>query len=342
MEIGIYANTHGQGFRDETDMFLAHTPFEEMRPVLTAQLAEKNGFHSLWYPDHVCMPIDSGSAHTANVSGKRAYQPHHNMLDMAVVMGAVAVCTSRIKLGTSVLIAPYRHPLSDARQFATVDLLSQGRLMLGVGSGWMEEEFAACGQDYAVRNKQTNECLQIYKRSWTDERVSFDGEFYKFEGISMDPKPVQKPHPPIVFGGNTPAGARRAIRHCDGLYPLFLDTHVEAGRFAPLQELIRKEAEMLGRDTGEFMMLAAASARITDADDPQSKCNPRPTCTGTAEQILEDLQAMADAGFSMVVCMMMCPSGSLTEQHEQIQRFGEEVIPQAKGIVPQGEWKLVD
>ena len=342
MEIGIYANTHGQGFRDETDMFLAHTPFEEMRPVHTAQLAEQNGFHSLWYPDHVCMPIQSGSAHTANVSGNRAYQPHHNMLDMAVVMGAVAACTNRIKLGTSVLIAPYRHPLSDARQFATVDLLSQGRLMLGVGSGWMQEEFAACGQDYEVRNKQTDECLQIYKRSWEDEKVEFDGEFYKFCDISMDPKPVQKPHPPIVFGGNTPAGARRAIRHCDGLYPLFLDTHVAAGRFAPLQELIRREADTLGRDTSQFLMLAASSARITDADNPQSQANPRPNCTGTAEQILEDLQAMADAGFSMIVCMMMCPSGSLAEQHEQIQRFGEEVIPHAKGIVAQGEWKLVD
>jgi len=342
MEIGIYANTHGQGYRDDTDMFLSHTPFEEMRPVRTAQLAEKHGFHSVWYPDHVCMPIQSGSAHTANVSGKRAYQPHHNMLDMAVVMGAAAACTSRIKLGTSVLIAPYRHPLSDARQFATVDLLSQGRLMLGVGSGWMQEEFAACGQDYQVRNAQTDECLQIYKRSWTEEKVEFDGKYYKFEDVSMNPKPVQKPHPPIVFGGNTPAGARRAIRHCDGLYPLFLDTHCEPDRFQPLQELIRSEADTLGRDLTQFRMMAAASARITDASDPQSQESPRPTCTGTGEQILEHLQALADAGFSMIVCMMMCPSGSLAEQEEQIQRFGEEVIPQAKGIAPKGEWKLVD
>ena len=114
MEIGIYANTHGQGYRDETDMYLAHTPVSEMRPVRTAQLAEQHGFHSIWYPDHVCMPIQSGSAHTANVSGQRAYQPNHNMLDMAVVMGAVAACTNRIKLGTSVLIAPYRHPAGAA------------------------------------------------------------------------------------------------------------------------------------------------------------------------------------------------------------------------------------
>lgn len=342
MEIGIYANTHGQGYRDETDMYLAHTPVSEMHPVLTAQLAEQYGFHSIWYPDHVCMPIQSGSAHTANVSGQRAYQPNHNMLDMAVVMGSVAACTKRIKLGTSVLIAPYRHPLSDARQFATVDIMSQGRLMLGVGSGWMQEEFAACAQNYEVRNAQTDECLQIYKRSWTDEKVEFDGAHYKFEDISMDPKPVQKPHPPIVFAGNTPVGARRAIRHCDGLYPLFLDTYCEANRFAPLQDIIRKEADKLDKDVTQFRMMAAATARATDASDSDSQKAKRPTCTGTPEQILEHLQELADAGFSMVVCMMMCPSGSLAEQHEQIQRFGEEIIPQAKNIKPTGEWKLVD
>lgn len=342
MEIGIYANTHGQAFSDDTDMFLSDTPFEEMRPVRMAKMAEDNGFHSIWYPDHVCMPIRSGSAHTANVSGKRAYQPHHNMLDMAVVMGAVAVSTSRIKLGTSVLIAPYRHPLSDARQFGTVDLLSNGRLMLGVGSGWMQEEFAAVGQNHEVRNSQTDECLEIYKRSWVDDQVSFKGKYYNFDDISMDPKPFQKPHPPIVYGGNTPAGARRAIRHCNGLYPLFLDTHCEPDRFQPLQELIRREAEKLGRDLTQFHMLAAASARINNSNDDQFGPSSRPTCTGTSEQILEDLQALANAGFSMIVCMMMCPSGELSEQEEQIQRFGDEIIPHAKSIKPTGEWKPVE
>ena len=121
-----------------------------------------------------------------------------------------------------------------------------------------------------------------------------------------------------------------------------MDTHCEPDRFQPLQELIRSEADTLGRDLTQFRMMAAASARITDASDPQSQESPRPTCTGTGEQILEHLQALADAGFSMIVCMMMCPSGSLAEQEEQIQRFGEEVIPQAKGIAPKGEWKLVD
>ena len=125
MEVGLYGNTHGQAQPVGANFILIDTPFEEMRPVRTAQLSERNGFHSIWFPDHVCMPIQSGSAHPQE-SGERPYQPHHNMLDGAVVMGAVGACTTHIKLGSAVLIAPYRHPLSDARQFATVDLLTAG------------------------------------------------------------------------------------------------------------------------------------------------------------------------------------------------------------------------
>ena len=338
MEIGLYSNTHGLAARNGAAFYLNHTPFEEMRPVAVAQQAERNGFHSIWFPDHVCMPIDSGSNHP---SGKRPYQPHHNFLDGAVVMGAVAAATSRIKLGTAVLIAPYRHPLSDARQLATVDLLSGGRLLFGVGCGWLREEFDAIGKDYALRNSVTEECLQIYKRAWTDAEVSFAGEHYRFENVSMDPKPAQTPHPPILFGGNTPMGARRAIRHCDGLFPLFFDLDFDANLYAPLQEIVRSEADTLGRDTAGFNMIAAAWARITDANDPQSSLSPHHTCTGTAEQILEHLEALANAGYSLVVCMMMCPSGSLSELEEQIQRFGEEVIPEARSFKPAGDWKIM-
>ena len=247
MEVGLYGNTHGQSYRDDVNMFLHHTPVEQMDPIRVAVTAERAGIHSIWYPDHVCMPFDSESFHTANVSGQRAYQRRHNMLDGAVVMGAVAVQTTTLKLGTSVLIAPYRHPLSDARQFMTVDHLSNGRLMLGVGVGWMVEEFEAVGIDFEERNRRTEECIQIYKASWTGDLATFEGNYYSFRNVSQDPKPVQKPHPPIVFGGNTIRGARRAARFCNGLYPLFLDSHVEAGRYAPLQDEVRRELEAQGK-----------------------------------------------------------------------------------------------
>jgi probable F420-dependent oxidoreductase len=339
MEIGLYANTHGYAYRDDASVFLSHAPVENMAPIRIAQLAEQAGFHSMWFPDHVCMPGASTSYHTANITGTRAYQPIHNMMDAAVVMGAVAISTTRLKLGTSCLIAPYRHPLSDARQFATIDQLSQGRLMLGVAAGWMAEEYAAVGIDYAERNKRTIECIEIYKHCWTDEVVSYRGDFYQFENLSMDPKPYQKPRPKLYFGAATPIGVKRAIRHCDGLYPLFLDPHPDPARYAPLQDVIRREAAAIGRDTRQFAMLAASSARVTDAGDAFAKAQPRRICTGSPDQVLSDLKRYADAGYSLVVCMMAeTDKGMRADLEDQIRLFGEQIIPEAKTFKPAGEW----
>src|SRR5579885_304445 len=337
MDIGIYATTHGIGYRDESDFYLRSASVEQMRPVRIAQLVESAGFHSMWFPDHVCMPIGSSSAHVANASGKRAYEARHNMLDAAVTMGAAAAATSRLKLGTSVLIAPYRNPLSDARQFATVDLLSNGRLMLGVGAGWMREEFDALGRPYAERGAMANECIEIYKRSWTRETVEFHGRFFDFDDISMDPKPAQKPRPPIVFGGVVPAGARRAVRHCDGFYPIFLDPQADPDRFAPLQDEIRREAERIGRDLSKFFMMAVASGRLAAAGERQPARGGRPICTGTADQVLADLERFAAAGYSLVVFIFDC-FGKVEELETQIQRFGEEIIRPAAGIRARGGW----
>ena len=137
-------------------------------------------------------------------------------------------------------------------------------------------------------------------------------------------------------------GARRAIRHCDGLFPLFIDLYFDANLYAPLQEIVRTEADTLGRNTSEFNMIAAAWARITDAQAPQTSMSPHHTCTGSAEQILEHLEALANAGYSLIVCMMMCPSGNLSELEEQIQRFGNEVIPEARSFKPAGDWKIME
>ena len=337
MEIGLYATTHGIGYRDELNFFLKSTSLEEMRPIRIAQLAERAGFHSMWFADHVCMPTGSASAHVANASGKRAYEARHNMLDAAVTMGAVAASTTTLKLGTSVLIVPYRNPLSDARQFATVDALSNGRLILGVGAGWMKEEFDALGLPYSERGTMANECIEIFKRSWTQEVVDFHGRFYNFDSVSMDPKPVQKPRPPIIFGGVVPAGARRAARYCDGFYPIFLDPQADPNRYALLLDEIRREADRMGRDLSRFFLMAVASGRLTVPGDPQHGRNPPTICTGAHEQVLSDLQRFADAGYSLVVLIFDC-HGRVEELEEQIQRFGEEVIPAAKGIKAKGGW----
>ena len=285
------------------------------------------------------MPAETNSAHIANQTGARSYSPRHEMLDGAVVMGAVASATNTIKLGTSVLVAPYRGPLSDARQFATVDVLSGGRLLLGVGAGWMAEEFDALGVDFAERGRRTVECIEIYKRSWQDDFVSFDGDYYTFNNVSMDPKPLQKPHPPIIYGGVSPLGAHRAAAHCDGFYPVFLDPFADPDRHSDLQTIIKSDLEMAGRDPSTFIMMAATTMRVTDSDDALAHQMPRKICTGTSEQVLEDLEKFAEAGYSLVVAKMDCPSGEVKEIHEQIDRVGHEVVPESARIQAAGGWK---
>ncbi|MDG2121842.1 MAG: LLM class F420-dependent oxidoreductase, partial [Actinomycetota bacterium] len=339
MQIGLYANTHGVGYRDNDNNYTRSVPGENLEPVAIAQTAERNGFHSIWFPDHVCMPTETNSAHIANKSGARSYSPRHEMLDGAVVMGAVASSTTRIKLGTSVLVAPYRAPLSDARQFATVDVLSGGRLLLGVGAGWMQEEFDALGIPFPERGKRTVECIEIYKRSWQDDFVSFDGDYYSFSDVSMDPKPSQKPHPPIIYGGMSPLGARRAAAYCDGFYPVFLDPFADPNRHADLQAIVKADLDKAGRDPSTFIMMAATTMRVTDSDDFLAHQTPRKICTGTAQQVLEDLEKFATAGYSLIVAKMDCPSGEVEEIHEQITRVGHEVIPECSQILAADSWR---
>src|SRR5438067_10786079 len=168
-------STQGLLTRDERDFFLQRLEPGEMRLVELAQLAERLGYHSLWLSDHVCMGRDLGTKHTANESGTRAYPDRPVMLDVVATMGALASATERIRLAPSVLIAPYRHPLNVAHQFATLDVLSGGRVIMGVGSGWERGEFAAVGASYADRGPVTEECVEIYKLAWKQDWLSYDG-----------------------------------------------------------------------------------------------------------------------------------------------------------------------
>ena len=339
MHVALYAHTHGLGYREGVDNRTRSVSATSLQPTAVALDAEAAGFHSMWFPDHVCMPLETASAHVANSSGKRSYAPHHEMLDAAVVMGAVATVTTTLKLGTSVLISPYRGPLNDARQFATVDVLSEGRLVLGVGAGWMVEEFEALGLEPRERGARTVEAIEIYKRAWTDRDVEFDGQHYRFSNISMEPKPVQDPRPPIIYGGVTELGARRAARYCDGYYPIFLDTYADPARWDSQQDIIRAELDEQGRDPSTFTMMGAATFHLTDEEQTIGAEGRLPICTGSPDQILEDLARFAEAGYSMVVAKIICPSGEVSELRENIARIGADIIPAARSIQPSGGWQ---
>jgi len=256
MDIGLTLLTHGVMTRDhDGDCFLQNISPEDMAPVESAVRAEALGFHSVWFSDHVVTERVTGEGeHPANLSGKRAYPERPVMLDIPTTIGAIASRTTTLRFSPSVYIAPYRHPLITAHEFATLDVLSGGRVILSVGVGWEKGEFAAMGTAFERRGAITDECIQIYKLAWTEPWIDFHGNFFEIENVSMDPKPVQKPHPPIWYGGVTPIAAKRAARRCDGFYPMYLDAVTRPETFDPLREEIAREGERIGRDLSGFKL----------------------------------------------------------------------------------------
>ena len=328
MDIGLAMSTHGLLTRDERDFFLRRLEPDAMRPIELAQLAERLGYHSLWFSDHVCMGRDLGATHTANESGTRAYPEQPVMLDVVATIGALAAVTERVRLAPSVLIAPYRHPLTVAHQFATLDVLSGGRLLMTAGSGWDPQEFSALDADFEHRGAVTEECIEIWKHAWTVPWLDWHGRFYEITDVSLEPKPVQKPHPPIVFGAVTEAGARRAARTSDGLYPMFLDSYADPGRFARLREVVLREGERVGRDLSGFRLYAFASGLVTDPIDGDR----RRTLTGDADQVLGDLERFAAHGYSHLTMHFEVASGTIEELFEIVERFAVEVLPTAAAL----------
>lgn len=328
MDVGLGMHTHGLVARGDHEVTLADVPAAELRLVEACRLAERAGFHSLWFGDHVVMAAVDDAAHPANDSGRRAYLGRPSLVDQAVAMATAASATERVGIASSVLIAPYRHPLAVAHQYASLDVISGGRLIFGVSAGWSEVEFRALGVAYEERGAITAECLEIYRLAWTQDVLEFHGRFFDFAGVTMDPKPLQQPHPPILYGAVSEAGARRAARLCDGLYPILLDPRSQPGRFDHLVEAARREADAIGRDLAGFRLACFVSGRVEDAP----RAGARPLLAGSAEQLLDDLSRLAERGYGHATIYPDVPSGSVAEFLETVDRLGREVLPQAAAI----------
>jgi len=193
-----------------------------------ARAAEAAGFESVWTAEHVVLP----DPQTPD-SPIPAQTP---LLDPAVALSHVAAHTRTILLGTGIIILPQRNPVVLAKELASVDVLSGGRLIFGIGAGYLRAEFEAIGASFADRGEQTNEYIEAILALWTQEKPSFEGRFVAFRGIDAQPRPVQKPHPPIVVGGMSPPALRRAARYGKGWYGFALDLETTARCVAGLRE----------------------------------------------------------------------------------------------------------
>lgn len=195
--------------------------------AIIARKAEEVGFESIWISDHLIWPKEIRSEYPydpnpyqATPTGPAPVGPHTLLVDTLVLLSHLAAVTSKLRLGTGVYILPIRNPIVTARAVSTLDILSGGRLTLGVGMGWMPEEFEMAAEGFDDRVERFEECLGVLKTLWEDDVPEFHGKFFDFGPAKFEPKPVQKPHPPILIGGESLAAYRRAARLADGFYGL--------------------------------------------------------------------------------------------------------------------------
>ena len=181
--------------------------------VTFAREAEKRDVASLWISDHVIFPRTATGSYPG---GRFPHPPDKPYLEPVTVLTAAAVVTDKARLGSSVFILGHRHPVVMAKMLASIDALSGGRLICGVGVGWWKEELEILGVPFHARGRQADEAIRAFKALWTMDNPAFEGEFFKFRDIGFAPKPVQKPHPPIWVGGDSPGAFRRVVTLGDG------------------------------------------------------------------------------------------------------------------------------
>jgi probable F420-dependent oxidoreductase len=211
--------------------------------VELGRAAEEHGFESLWFPEHTHIPA---SRRTPWPGGADLPQEYWHTLDPFVALGAVAAVTSRLRLGFGVCLVVERDPITTAKEVASLDHLSGGRVLFGVGGGWNLEEMANHGTDPGRRWKLLRERVEAMKAIWTQDNAEYHGELVDFDPIWSWPKPVQKPHPPVIVGGNGPRSLERVVRYGDGWMPIV----GRGGDFGDRIAELRRLAEAAGRDPG--------------------------------------------------------------------------------------------
>lgn len=222
-----------------------------------AQTAEAVGIESLWTVEHVAVPVGYASKYPYSKDGKMPGPENSPIPDPLVWLGFAAAVTKTIKLATGILILPQRHPIYTAKEFATLDTLSAGRAIAGIGIGWLEEEFSALGIPFKERVGRTEECARALRQLWSHDAKPFDGEYYRWGAIESNPKPIQPGGVPIVVGGHVEGAARRAARIGDGFFPA-------AGDLPALFESLRDECEKIGRNADEIELTTGGFLRSLD------------------------------------------------------------------------------
>ncbi len=227
-----------------------------------AARAEALGFESVWVPEHLVLPTRLETPYPYSEDGRAPFTLDTPILDPLLLLTHIAAATSRIRLGTNIFVLPLRHPIVAARLAMSLDVLSGGRLCLGIGVGWLEQEFRAVSVDCATRGSRTSECVMALRALWTQAEPEFHGRFFDFGPLKFEPKPVQKPHPPILFGGESETALRRAAELGDGGYGVAHDPVSARKRVEELRALRART----GRADEPFEITVGHAGAPIDAD----------------------------------------------------------------------------
>ena len=294
-----------------------------------ARRGEELGYDAVFTGDHILVPLNIASPYPYTESGEFPGSPSGESMEQLTLLAFLAGQTSAIRLVTSVIIVPHRNPLVAAKALATLDVLSGGRLVVGVGVGWMREEFEALGlPPFEERGAVTDEYIRAFKELWTSDAPEFDGKYVSFRDISFLPKPVQQPHPPIWVGGESRPALRRTAELADGWYPLGSNPTFPMAtpqQLAAGLERLAAYARRFGRDPAEIDTIYRTH-QFELLNQPAD--SDRRPFVGSAEQIAADIRQYQELGVSALVLDFLRQTEDLNLMLERMEAFATQVWPQ--------------
>ena len=290
-----------------------------------AKLGDRLGFYCMVMPDHILQPNQVNSTYPYSLTGDilaAGQSGDGEWPEQITTLAYLAGVTERIRLVTSVMIIPYRNPILTAKMLSTLDMLSKGRLILGAGVGWMEEEFELLNTEpFAERGAVTNEYLRAFIELWTKDDPKFEGKYVNFSDITFLPKPVQKPYPPIWIGGQSKPAIRRAAQIGDCWHPVgaIPAAPLEPEELAENLVLLHGYAEKAGRDPATIQV--SVKAPLYDAGDSSG---PRRRFSGSSDEVRQDVQTYADVGVTHLIFDFR--TGDPKQTEDRMAQFSEEVM----------------
>ena len=295
-----------------------------------ANKGEELGYDSVCTGDRILVPRKIGSAYPYTENGEFPGGSSGEAMEQLTLLSFLAGKTSKIRLVTSVIIVPHRNPLVAAKALATLDVLSQGRLVVGVGVGWMREEFEALGSPpFEERGAVTDEYIRAFKELWTSDNPSFEGKYVRFDNIGFLPQPFQKPHPPIWVGGESKPALRRAAKLANGWYLLGSNPTFPMGtpqQLAVGLERLAEYARRFGRDPVEIEVIYETHKFELKKNGGGSD-NGRPPFVGTPDQIASDIRQYQKLGVGTLVLDFVRQSEDLDQVLARMEEFASTVWP---------------